>query len=138
MRDTKRYNLHSAKGATGWSVAIPCEDFRTAVIGLATSGTTTATVKIAGAVALVTTAPGAESAPTFTSAASISNPWDYIEAVNLQNGSAVDGDTGHSWAGTDTVELYEVNVNELDYIAVQVDAWTQGAITAWIVLSDNQ
>jgi galactose mutarotase-like enzyme len=57
--------------------------FRNIVYQIATSGTTTATVKFAFS--------ASETKPDFTAAASATNIWDYVQSVLLTDGTAISG-----------------------------------------------
>lgn len=58
--------------------------------------------------------------------------------VDLQNGAAVDGDTGFVVTGTDDFRQFEINVNSLDYICFRVTARSAGSVTVSCVVTDNQ
>lgn len=81
------------------------------------SGTPTMTVKVQGSIA---------EKVDFNAAQSASNKWDYIEVVDLEDGAAIDGDTGIACAGTADHRLFEANVSALTWITVAVTAWTAG------------
>jgi len=42
--------------------------------------------------------------------------------VDLQDGSAINGDTGFVATGTDDFRIFEVNINTLNYITLNVTA----------------
>ena len=79
-----------------------------------------------------------EAAPDFGSAQSTTNRWDYIQVVDLQSGSQIDGDTGLVLSGTDDHRVLEFNTNHLDYVSVQVSAYSAGTLVADITLSNNE
>ncbi len=135
FRSVQHYQIFNAKATTGTSSVIDVRDFRNCVvkIGTATSANLTVKAQWAVASASTTTTP-----PTFSSAQSVSNHWDYIQMVDLQNGAAVDGDTGFVVTGTDDFRQFEINVNSLDYIAFTVTARSAGSVTIDIVVTDNQ
>lgn len=122
-RDTKEYTILSAKAATGIGNTIAVEDFKNAVFSLATDGGGTAnlTVKFQGSIQ--------ETAPDFSSAQSATNHWDYIEVVDLQDGAAIDGDTGIAKAGADDYRLLEANINGLKWLNAVVTARSAGSVT---------
>lgn len=49
-RDRKQYTLFSAVGATGSSVAIPCSDFRNAIVSVGGASANGITYKFQGAI----------------------------------------------------------------------------------------
>lgn len=132
MRDYKQYTVLSAKGETGAGSFVNVEDFRNAVFSFATDGGGTAdlTVKFAGSIQDV--------APDFSAAQSVTNHFDYIEVVDLQNGTAIDGDIGISVAGADDYRMFEANVNGLKWICPVVTSYTAGSVTVKVSVFSNK
>jgi hypothetical protein len=122
-RDTKEYTVLSAAAATGAGNALAIEDFKNAVFSFATNGGGTAalTVKFQGSIQ--------ETCPNFGSAQSVTNHWDYIEVVDLQDGAAIDGDTGVAVATADDYRLLEANINGLKWLCATVTARSAGSVT---------
>lgn len=107
--------------------AVFVRDFRSIVICVATTGSANMTIKFAGAIS--------EAIPDFEAAQSQSNPWDHVEVVDLQDGAAIDGDTGIAFAGTDDVRLFEVNVNSLIWFGAHLTARSAGSVNiTWVGL----
>lgn len=131
MRDYKEYDLLTAKGANGVGNIIDVSDFRNAVISVATDGGADAalTVKFAGAIS--------DDSPTFTSAQSVTNMFDYIQVIDLEDGSSVDGDVGFSVATADDYKQYEVNINALKWFAAVVSGRTEGEVTVKMKVFTN-
>ena len=96
-------------------------DVDTVTLYFATASSGNLTVKFKGAIT--------DSEPTWGSAQSASNVWDFVEVSDLESGDAVDGDTGISVAGTDDVRQFEVNVNGLTYLNADVTARSAGNVT---------
>jgi hypothetical protein len=90
----------------------------------------TMTIKFAGSIA--------DSAPTFTASQSSTNEYDYVEIVDLQSGSSIDGDTGVSVAHTTDHRLFEANVNLLSWFAPVITSWTAGTTTVYCIPGDNK
>jgi len=111
----------AAEASTGKAILI--EDFKHAVFSFATDGGGDAalTVKFQGSVA--------DDSPNFGAAQSVTNHWDYIEVVDLEDGSAIDGDTGVAVASADDYRLVEANINGLKWICATVTARTAGEVT---------
>lgn len=130
MRDQKFYTILNAKAATGAGLTIPCGDYTHAIISFNTASSANMTVKFAGSIA--------ETAPNFAAAQSVSNPFDYIQIKDLQNGSSIDGDTGVALAGTDDQRMFEMNINALQYLTAIVTAYAAGSITVTVRLYNNQ
>lgn len=108
-------------------------DFRNAVLQIATSGSFNGTIKVVGSQGKTD-----GSCPNFGATQSSSNPWTYVESVDLSDGSSVVGSTGIASAGTDIYKNLEINTNTLKYLTVLVTAWTAGAITVKLILSENK
>lgn len=130
MRDNKFYTILNAQAATGAGLIIPCGDFTHAVISLNTASSANLTVKFAGSIA--------ETAPVFTDAQSVSNPFDYIQIKDLEDGSSIDGDTGIAPAGTDDQRMFEVNINALQFLTAVVTTRSAGSVTVTVRLYNNQ
>lgn len=130
-RDYKEYTLFSAKGATGVGINVSCEDFQHAIFSFATDGGSDAalTVKFQGSIS--------DDAPTFSSAQSVSNHWDYIQTVDLENGNTIDGDTGVAVATADDYRLLEANISGLKWLNARITARTQGELTIKVKLYNN-
>lgn len=99
-------------------------DFRDAILQFFTTGSATMTVKVAGSLG-----KSNGDSPNFGATQSPSNPYTYPALINIEDGAAVEGDTGIAPAGTDFARMYEVNINGLKYLTVFPTAWTQGAVT---------
>ena len=139
MRQSEFYTILNTKAATGAGVAIQCEDYRHAIFFFATDGGSDAalTVKFQGSLGKGRTNENMEIAPAFGSAASLTNMWDYIEVIDLVDGSAIDGDTGVAVATVDDYRMLEANINGLKYINARVTARTEGEVTVIVRLFND-
>jgi len=110
MREVVNYDILSAKATAGIGNIILVDDFRHMVASIfaLVPGGAAVTVKCQGSIA--------ETAPTFGSAASATNQWEYVEMVDLNTGTATDGDTGFSVSGANDNRQYQVNVDGLRWI----------------------
>lgn len=100
-------------------------DYRSITFMVATTGSANMTIKFAGSLQ--------EDKPDLEAAQSQSNLWDHIEVVDLQDGSAIDGDTGIAFAGTDDVRMFEANVNGLIWFGAHLTARSAGsAEITWV------
>lgn len=129
-------------GANGWVMTAPkivlCSDFRNAILHFNTAGTATLTVKLAGSLGKNRADQSTHGdTPNFGATQSDTNPYAYLAAVNLEDGAVVEGDTGIAVAGTDLYRQYEANVNAIKYLTLIPSTWTQGAITAKIMVFNN-
>jgi len=115
--------------------AIMVEDFKDADLVLATSGMgsgDTFTVKVQGS--------SAETCPNFHLTKSATNEWDYIQTIDLEDGSSIDGDTGITFSDSDDLRKLAVNVDGLRYINVIITAQsdtTNTSITVTINLYND-
>jgi hypothetical protein len=112
----------SAKAATGIGSAILVENFDHIGLTLASDTNATFTVKVQGS--------QQNTLPAFESAQSATNQWDYVQVKDLEDGSAIDGDTGIAFTDDD-VRQFEVNTNGLRWVNVVVTAYTDGKIYCW-------
>jgi len=111
----------SAKATTGAGTALDVSNYRHIVLAVATAGNANLTAKVQGSVS--------KDEPTWGSAQSVTNHWDYIQIKDLEDASALDGDVGIALTGSDDVRLFEVNVNGLRWVNLVVTAHSAGSIT---------
>ena len=133
----RRYTTHtffSAKAANGIGNPFFVRDFKNLVIDLITAsfaGGSAVTIKLQGAIG--------DSCPDFSAAASVSNPWSYIQGIDLDDGLAKDGSTGVTIAGADGFKKMEYNINGLDWVSIELSAYTApGSVTAKATAYDNE
>ena len=138
MRQNEFYTILNAEDTKDTVLAIPCGDFRHAMFFFATDGGGDAalTVKFQGSLGAGIGA-NMDVAPTFSSAASITNQWDYIEVIDYESGSAIDGDTGVSVATADDYRMFEANINGLQYLSARLTARTEGEVTVVVRLFND-
>lgn len=135
MSQREKYILLDGVTSTTQAAGILVSDFDVAVIRVTAAATPNLTLEVMGAIGT-----GAEGygRPDFTANSSPSNPWDLVEIVDLEDGTALDGDTGIVLSGTDPQDLvrqYEVNVNQLDWLAIRTTSHIAGTVTAVAILS---
>jgi len=80
---------------------------RNLVLEIVGSGTAGGTIKLVGSIS--------PDMPNFGATAGKGNAYEFIQMIDLQDGSAIDGDDGITFTGDD-VRLLEVNANSLQYI----------------------
>lgn len=118
---------------------ISVEDYRDAVLTVVTANTATLTVSCAGSIGkLLADTNSHGDTPNFGATLSDTNPYSFVQIINLSTGTAVNGSTGIAVTGTDINNTYEINVNGLKYFTLIPTAFTQGAITAKIKLFTNE
>ena len=105
------------------STVIDVEDFRHIVLSIDTDGGGDAafTWKIAGSIA--------ESIPDFADGQTVTNQYDYIDCIDLEDNASVDGDTGFIVAGADDHVQYQANTDGLKWITIVCTAGTEGELT---------
>lgn len=135
FRSVQHYKILDAKATTGIGNTIDVRDFRNCIVKIGTASSANLTVKAQGSVASAATP---DTPPTFSSAQSVTNHWDYVQMVDLEDGNPVDGDVGFVVTGTDDFRQFEMNINSLDYINFNVTARSAGSVTVEIVVTDNQ
>jgi len=118
---TKEQIIFTAKAATGTGLNILVEDFQHVLLTLSSASSANFTIKFQ--------ASNSDTAPTFSSAQSVTNRWDYIQVKDLQSGTAIGGDTGVAFAGTDDVRLFEVNSSGQKWLCATITARSAGAVT---------
>lgn len=113
-----------AASGTAVATAFRVSDFKTCVLSIAgSSSAASLKVFIKGSIG--------ETAPDFTvdkAQRSAVNNWDFIQVVDLESGSTINGDTGVNLAGN-VIRLVEVNVNGLDHLTVHSTAIVAGTVT---------
>ena len=125
--------IHSESVATWTGTTVSTKGYKNCVLEVSSTWASSFTVKVQGA---MWTDPLWNTAPTFSSAKTTSNPWDYIEIVDLEDWSAIDWDTWVAFTAAD-VRLFELNVNAIDFINVDITTWVSGAVTVRARLYTN-
>lgn len=107
------------------------QEYKLMQLHLVTSGSANLTLKFAISNGLMRADEGTGhgDTPNFGATNNKDNPYTFVQAIDLQNGAAVNGDTGIVLAGTDVNKTYELNINGAKYFAPIVTAWSAGAIT---------
>lgn len=134
MSSPKSYSIFTAKQTVGIGNIIDVSDFRHKQIVLASTGLgagDTIVVKVQGSFETVN--------PTFTAAKSASNLWDYIQVIDLEDGSFIDGDTGVTFATADDVKYFNINIDGLKWICLNVESISDAttSITGKIYLRND-
>lgn len=113
--------------------------FRNVILQIGTSGTATTTLKVAGSLGkTAASALAPRSAyPNIGATQVPANPWSYLASVNLDTGATLAGSTGVVVAGTDINNMWEVNINAIDFLTVIPISWSAGAITIKALLVTN-
>lgn len=122
--------------ASSVSAGIPVSDFKHCILSITGSSAADLKVYIKGAIKRDDT----QAAPNFnirSSARSRTDHWDFMEVIDLEDGTVIDGDDGVSLSGN-IVRLIEVNINSLDWLAVEATAITAGTVTVVGAFTTNE
>lgn len=120
-------NEIAASGNTAKGVA-NFQDFRDVELTVVMTGFS-GTIKFVGS--------NADLPPDFSSAASLTNPYDYVKTVNQIDGSSVAGGTGLVGTATTSVTNLEVNTNAFKWIGAIVTSVTGGTLSLFGKGYDN-
>lgn len=136
-----RYVVHDGVAtATAIAAAIDVSNFKNVVYTIIPSSDFAGTVKFQGALrkrdtdAPVDFFQGTKLGPGDGTAA---NPWMYVEVIDMEDGSAIDGDTGVAFTAG-SIRMVEANINALDWMGVHITARTAGTVTVIAHLSTNE
>lgn len=126
MRLTGHHIFLNAAAAAAAGTAALVVDYRNCVFSYATDGGGDAngTVKFQGSIQEVGDEPS-----DWGTGPTVSNMWDYIEVIDLEDGAAIDGDTGIAVSGADDYRLAEANINGLTWINARLTARSEGEFT---------
>lgn len=121
IQDTGLVTIFDAKAATGTATAqaINGLDHIYLQVGTASSGNLTCKFQVSYST----------TAPDFSAAQSVSNHWDYVDVIDLEDGASIDGDTGFAVTGTDDFRNFEVNASGARWFCATVTARSAGSVT---------
>lgn len=132
-RSPIRLPIFTGSSANGVGIGRLIQDFKNVQLLLATSGSAALVIKVQGSLA----DPGSE--PDWSSAASVTNPWDYVAVYDYQNPSSIiNGDTGITFSGTDDVLNLLANIDGLVWLNMEISGYSAGEVTATAVAYNNQ
>ena len=133
----------SGAGSSGVCLKAPAvplvENFVNAILQVGTTGTATTTVKVAGSLGKPESQKSSPryDYPNMGATVSPSNPYTFLQIINLDTAAAVNGATGIVVAGADINNTYEVNINAIKYLTVIPVTWSAGAITIKLLLNSS-
>lgn len=110
--------------ATGVGTAILIQSFRHANLSISMTGMGSGddvTFKIRGS---------NQKDVDLSAAASASNRWDYIDVVDLEDKSSIDGDTGINITTANDTREFAINTDGLMWVAVEISALTDANASA--------
>lgn len=128
--------LLKGKAANGAGAAADVRDYRNILLTIYTTGSTSATIKFAVSNEIV--------APTFSSAPSATNVYDYVQITPTSSQLTADhlaGSTGVVLSGTDIIKMYTVDANNFscnyNWICPIVSGYSAGSITVELTASSD-
>lgn len=137
MRDaTGLLEVFRSKGATGIGNWINVEGYRHLTASLDFDALANMTVKCVGSIGKggATSSSAIDDAPDPTASQDEDNAYDYIEMIDLQSGSDINGDTGIAPAGAADHRLLNINTDGLKWINFYITARSAGKATARVKL----
>lgn len=108
--------------ANGAGIAMDVTDYRHLVLALNSTSSAAMVINVQGSIQ--------EAQPTWASAASPTNQWAYVQIINLDDQSTVNGTTGITLSGTDIAKMYEVNTNGIKWVNLIVSSYSAGQLYA--------
>ena len=119
---------------------IHVQSFRNIVLQIDTSGSFNGTIKMGGSLGKMKedVVLPKDDTPNFGGTPAKTNPYQFVQLIDLDTAAAVNGATGITSAGTDLHKQYEINVNGLKYFCPVLTAWTAGVISMKVQLYDNE
>ena len=118
MRRYEYKHIMDDKAAAGVGSAFLVKAYRHIIIKI--------TATVGGGEAVTIKAQGGvdETKPDFSAAQSESNFWDYVQMIDLEDGSAVDGDTGVTVSGSDDFRMFSINSDALEWLNFELSSIT--------------
>ena len=120
--------LFNGVGATGWSEPIFIGDWRHKIITLGVTGQDNASDTIV--VQFATSdgiSAGVKTTPTFTSAATYANMWDYDRVTNKNSKTTITADTGFTFTNSNTVERFIMEDDASQWLACNLSTYTDSS-----------
>lgn len=116
--------------ANGPGAAYDVSSYEEIMLQVHTTGSTTATIKLAVSMSLTK--------PDFSAGPSNTNVYDYVDLTPLNNqATPVVGGTGIVLAGTDIVKLYAIDSKFIKWICPIVSGYSAGTISAELNAANN-
>ncbi len=120
--------LFSAKAATGVCPVQIVKDGHYIVVSVSATVNSTLTFKFQGSIQ--------ETAPDFGAAQSVTNIWDYVSSYDLNDpATLITGDAGVALNNTTVAantRQFVINIDCLKWFSMEVSAWTDGALDAYM------
>lgn len=136
MRDASNViTIFQSKSSTGIGLWVNVEGYRHLTASLDFDGNANMTVKCVASIGKGKSSNGTQDdSPDPTAAQSYINSYDFMEMIDLQSGSDIDGDTGIAKAGAVDHRLLNVNTDGIKWVTFYITSYSAGAATARIKL----
>jgi hypothetical protein len=122
---TPTLHIFTAAAAAATGKAHLLEGYDKAIFSLKTATSANFTLKFQGS--------WEETKPDFSSAASATNPWIYLNVINRDSGASVAGSTFVASAGTDMIMDYEINGSIPRWVCATISAQSAGTLTLDVI-----
>lgn len=126
--------LLNAKAANGVGNALDVSKLEHIYVAVSATDQASLTFKFQGSVGKSSTSTDV---PDFSAAQALTNHWDYVGVIDVQSQSAIiAGDTGVTLNDTTVAvntRIYQINVDALKWLSMEVSGLVDGAVTAWLV-----
>ena len=109
----------TAVAANGVGTSMPVTDFQNIVFWIATASSGNLTVKCQASIA--------ETEPTWGSAQSTTNKWNYVALSDMEDGTL---DTSFVVTGTDDYKLYQLYATGVRWVNFEVSGYAAGSVSA--------
>lgn len=120
MQRNYEYKLiMDAKAAAGVGTAFNVKPYKNVMVKISTAsigGGEGVTVKCQGSLE--------DTAPDFSAAQSVSNFWDYVQMVDANSGTPIEGDSGIAISGANDHRLMVVNTSGLTWLNFELSSIT--------------
>lgn len=113
--------IMDAKDEGGLGSSLYVKDFRHIVVAISTTGNADLKLNALGAIS--------DEAPDFSAERTAGNFYSAVQMRDYKDNSAVDGDTGITFAGTDDFRMLEINTNGLTWLNFILDDYNAGNVT---------
>lgn len=128
-RQVVSYDIGTQTTSAGVAKTIYARDFRNAIFDVVSAASADQVIKFV--------ASKQEDKPDFNSAVSATNRWQYVQAIDLNNGNPIDGTTGYTFAGVESKQ-FELNLNGEYWVGLYLVSGSAGSINSKVLLTDNQ
>lgn len=123
--------LFNATTSASWVTnPVRIDSYRFIALMLTATSTPTSTIKFA--------CSNQDTPPNFSNVASASNHWDYVDVIDSQSDTSIDGDTGISFTSTNDVRNLIVNIEVCTWFSAQISSYTSGTTTLKMKPATNQ